>query len=101
MAGKICNARGRLPGDYGPLINQSERAYYLSHIIMPFKFPASGKYAAILNLYVTSTNIMHDRSAKALFYVIKLTLHRRVLAGFCLAIISKISLERNKKKFIE
>ena len=32
-AGKICNARGRLLGDYGPLINQSERAYYLSHII--------------------------------------------------------------------
>ena len=22
---KICNTRGRLPGDYGPLINQSER----------------------------------------------------------------------------
>ena len=31
--GKICNARGRLPWDYGPLINQSERAYYRSHII--------------------------------------------------------------------
>ena len=34
MAGKICNARGHLPGDYGPLINQSERAYYRSHIII-------------------------------------------------------------------
>ena len=30
---KSCNARGRLPGDYGPLINQSKRAYYRSHII--------------------------------------------------------------------
>ena len=37
MAGKICNARGRLPGDYGPLINQSERVYYHSHIIMLVK----------------------------------------------------------------
>ena len=27
------NARGRLLGDYGPLINQSERAYYRGHII--------------------------------------------------------------------
>ena len=26
------NAHGRLPVDYGPLINQSERAYYRSHI---------------------------------------------------------------------
>ena len=33
MAGKICNARGQLPGDSRPLINQSERAYYRSHII--------------------------------------------------------------------
>ena len=34
MAGKICNACGRLPGDSGPLINQSQHAYYLRHIIM-------------------------------------------------------------------
>ena len=33
VAGKICNARGHLPGDYGPPINQSEHAYYRSHII--------------------------------------------------------------------
>ena len=34
MAGKIYKASGRLPGDYGPLINQSERAYYRCHIIV-------------------------------------------------------------------
>ena len=34
MAGKICNGRGRLLEDYEPLINQSERANYRSHIIM-------------------------------------------------------------------
>ena len=33
MAGKICNVRGRLQGDYGPLINQSESVYYRSRII--------------------------------------------------------------------
>ena len=36
MAGKFCIARGRLPRDYLPLINQSERAYYLNHIIKTF-----------------------------------------------------------------
>ena len=32
--GKICNAHKQLPGDSGPLINQSECTYYRSHIIM-------------------------------------------------------------------
>ena len=39
-AGKICNAHGLLRGDYGLLINQSEHAYYCSHIIMKF----NGRY---------------------------------------------------------
>ena len=38
MAGKICNARGHLPENYGPLFNQSERAYYRSHIIEEINF---------------------------------------------------------------
>ena len=30
LGGKFCNARGRLPGDYGPLINQIIRVHVLS-----------------------------------------------------------------------
>ena len=37
---------------------------------LPFKFPASGKYDAILDSCVTTTTTMHVRAAKALFYVI-------------------------------
>ena len=38
--------------------------------LLLFKFPASGKYDAIMNSYVTTTSTMHVRAAKALFYVI-------------------------------
>ena len=34
VGGKICNAHKQLPGDSGPLINQSECTYYRSHIVM-------------------------------------------------------------------
>ena len=35
-----------------------------------FKFPASGKYDAVLDSFVTTTTTMHVRAAKALSYVI-------------------------------
>ena len=38
--------------------------------LVPFKFPDSGKYDAILDSFVTTTTTMHVRVAKALFYVI-------------------------------
>ena len=38
--------------------------------LLPFKFPASGKYHAILDLFVTTTTTMYVRAAKALFDVI-------------------------------
>ena len=37
---------------------------------LPFKFPASGKYDAVLDSCVTTATTMHVRAAKALFYVI-------------------------------
>ena len=48
-----------------------EQEYLLEHMsaLLPFKFPASGKYA-ILNSFVTTTPIMHVQAAKALFDVI-------------------------------
>ena len=51
MAGKICIARGRLPGDYRPLINQSERAYYRSHIMISdndYVYYIKAKFARVL-----------------------------------------------------
>ena len=38
--------------------------------LLPFKFPASGKYDAILDSFVTTTTTMQVQAAKALFYVI-------------------------------
>ena len=48
VTGKVCNACGRLPGDCGPRINQSERAYYRSHLIMSFK-PVTSFTVAVVN----------------------------------------------------
>ena len=50
----MCYARGRLPGDSGPLINQSERAYYRSHKIRGFtrnrnEYHEGGVVAKFLN----------------------------------------------------
>ena len=38
--------------------------------LLPFKFPASGKYDTILDLLATTTPTIHLRTAKALFDVI-------------------------------
>ena len=38
--------------------------------MLPFKFPASGKYDAILDSLVTTTTTMHVRAAKVMFDVI-------------------------------
>ena len=38
--------------------------------MLPFKFTASKKYDAVLDLCVTTTTTMHVRTAKALFYVV-------------------------------
>ena len=38
--------------------------------LLPFKFPASGKYDAMLDSYVSTTPTMHVRAAKALFEII-------------------------------
>ena len=38
--------------------------------LLPFKLPASGKYDATLDSFVTTTPTMHFRAAKALFDVI-------------------------------
>ena len=38
--------------------------------LLPFKFPALGKYDAILDSFVTTTPTMHVRAAKAFFDVI-------------------------------
>ena len=38
--------------------------------LLPLNFPASGKYDAILDSFVTTTTTMHVRAAKTLFGVI-------------------------------
>ena len=38
--------------------------------LLPFKFPASGKYNAIFDLFVTATTTIHVRAAKELFDII-------------------------------
>ena len=67
---KICNARERLPGNYGPLINQSERAYYRSHIINRYK-----PYRCVFELHFMIIEnckpyyMYFNSKIKSLFYV--------------------------------
>ena len=46
--------------------------------LLPFKIPASGKYDAILDSFVTTTPTMHVRAAKSLFDV---TMHKSIVVG--------------------
>ena len=52
-----------------PLLDSSATSELMS-ALLPFKFPASGKYNAILDSFVATTTTMHVRAAKVLFYVI-------------------------------
>ena len=52
-----------------PLLDGPATSEHMS-ALLPFKFPASGKYDAILDSFVTTTTTMHVRAAKVLFYVI-------------------------------
>ena len=52
-----------------PLLDGPAKSEHMS-TLLPFKFPASGKYDAILNSFVTTTTTMHVQARKALFYVI-------------------------------
>ena len=52
-----------------PLLDGPATSEHMS-ALLPFKFPASGKYDAILDSFVTTTTTMHVQAAKALFHVI-------------------------------
>ena len=52
-----------------PLLDGSATSEHMS-ALLSFKFPASGKYDAILDSFVTTTPTMHVRTAEALFYAI-------------------------------
>ena len=60
------NKRKKTPASQidGPATSENMSA------LLPFKFPASRKYDAILNSCVTTTTTMHVRAAKASLYVI-------------------------------
>ena len=46
-----------------PLLDGPATTEHMS-ALLPFKFPASGKYDAILDSFVTTTRTMHVRAAK-------------------------------------
>ena len=50
--------------------------------LLPFKFPASGKYNPILDSFVTTTPTMHVRAAKALFDVIMHKVYSGIILTF-------------------
>ena len=50
-----------------PLLDSPATSKHMS-ALLPFKFPASEKYDAILDSFVATTTTMHGRAAKALFY---------------------------------
>ena len=52
-----------------PLLDGPTTSEHMS-ALLSFKFPASGKYDAILDSIVTTTPTMHDDAAKTLFDVI-------------------------------
>ena len=52
-----------------PLLDGPSTFEHMSALLL-FKFPASGKYDAILDSFVTTAPTMHVRAAKALFDVI-------------------------------
>ena len=52
-----------------PLLEGPATSEHMS-VLLPFRFPASGKYNAILDSFVTTTTTPHVRAAKALFDVI-------------------------------
>ena len=52
-----------------PLLDGPATSEHMSALVS-FKFPASGKYDAILDSFVTTTTKMHVRATKALFDVI-------------------------------
>ena len=49
-----------------PLLDFRATSEHMS-ALLPFKFPVSRKYDAILDSFVTTTPTMHVRAAKALF----------------------------------
>ena len=52
-----------------PLLDGPATSEHMS-ALLPFKFPASGKYEAILDSFVTKTPTMHVRAAKELLDVV-------------------------------
>ena len=91
MAGKICNARGRLLGDYGPLINHSEPAFYRSHkiksIVFCFRLQKNGKYFGC--------HILHLHSSFEVLFITKDTFQMFVDDSTCPLPV----LQRRYKKF--
>ena len=55
-----------------PLLDGSATSEQMS-ALLPFKFPASGKYDVILDSFVNTTPTMHVQTAKVLFDV---TMHK-------------------------